>query len=136
MLLNGRTTRHRAGVVPDVVGMTQADAREAIEAEGLRFNFAGEEPNEEYEAGEAIRSEPVADAEVEPDSTVNVSSPTGAAEFGIPEVEGLTQDRARQLMEDRTSPSPGSSGGRRGVERDGPCAPIPPPASRHCPAIR
>ncbi len=120
MLLNGEDDPTiEPAVVPNVVGMTQADAREAIEAEGLRFNFAGEEPNEEYEAGEAIRSNPAADAEVEPDSTVNVTFSTGAAEFGIPEVEGLTQDRARQLLEDadltisRVEPEDAA-----GVERD------------------
>jgi len=89
-----------ASTVPDVTGMTQAEAADAIEAEGLVFNYAGEEPSEDLEAGRATRSEPAARAEVADGTTVNVWFSSGAAEFAIPSVANLPQEQAQQVLAD------------------------------------
>ncbi|NCD18683.1 MAG: Stk1 family PASTA domain-containing Ser/Thr kinase [Actinobacteria bacterium] len=100
LLLNQDEPLADTATVPNVVGMDQATAAATLRDADLRFNFAGEEPSEEYEAGQAIRSDPAADAEVEAGSTVDVTFSTGPEEFDIPDVEGLTQERARQVLED------------------------------------
>ncbi|MGM0385544.1 MAG: Stk1 family PASTA domain-containing Ser/Thr kinase [Actinomycetota bacterium] len=100
MLVNQEEPIADMAVVPDVVGMDQAAAAATLGDADLRFNFAGEETSEDYEAGEAIRSDPEADAEVETGSTVDVWFSSGAEEFEIPDVENLTQDQAQQRLDE------------------------------------
>jgi len=99
-LLNRGPADETLIAVPDVRGRTQAEAADLIEAEGLNFNYAGEEPSDTLDAGLATRSVPAALAEVPEGETIDVWFSSGAAEFTIPNVENLPQAQAQQLLTD------------------------------------
>lgn len=99
-MLMSRDTAAEPVLVPNVAGMDQAAAAAAITAEGLTFNFAGEEPSEQYAAGLATRTAPAAATEVEPGATIDVWFSSGGESFTIPSVENLTQGQAQQLLDE------------------------------------
>lgn len=84
--------------VPSVEGMTQAEAADAVEAEGLVFNLGGQEPSETVEADLATRSDPEAGQLVDGGSTVTVYFSSGRAEAEVPSVENMPQDQAIETL--------------------------------------
>jgi eukaryotic-like serine/threonine-protein kinase len=83
--------------VPDVVGLSEADAVDAIQGANLSEEVV-EEPSEEEE-GIVIAQEPGGGTELEEGDTVRIVVSTGP-EFEMPDVEGENADEAEQFLED------------------------------------
>ncbi len=83
--------------VPVLTDMNEAEARAALAEVELEMS-AQTEASETVDEGLAIRWEP--NDEAEPGSVVTVYFSAGPAAVVIPDVEGLTQARARQILAD------------------------------------
>ncbi|RJT80270.1 Stk1 family PASTA domain-containing Ser/Thr kinase [Arthrobacter cheniae] len=87
-------------VVPELVGMTEADATDAIVDVGL-IPSTDEEYNATVDAGSVISSDPSAGASVEPESRVNITVSQGPANVLLPDsLAGLTESSARDQLEE------------------------------------
>ncbi len=96
---NGRAPEIAAVVVPDLEGMTEADATDTIVDVGLTPS-TDEEYNASVEAGGVISSDPAAGISVEPGSRVNMTVSLGPANVVIPDtLAGLTESSARDELE-------------------------------------
>ena len=85
--------------VPDVVGLAEADARAALEAEGFVVTTS-EQVSDEIEAGLVIETNPSAGTEVAPETTVDMAISTGPEDVEVPEFIGMTQAEATELAEE------------------------------------
>lgn len=83
--------------VPDVTGMTQEAALQALRAEDLVGNLVPE-TNDEIEAGIVIRTDPAAEEPAEVGSIVTVYVSSGPAEVPVPPVVGQPLETARQMI--------------------------------------
>ncbi|KAA9087186.1 Stk1 family PASTA domain-containing Ser/Thr kinase [Microbacterium radiodurans] len=84
--------------VPDVRGLSFADAQIVLAAEGLVATEAGEN-SRDVEAGFAIRTDPGAGARLDRDEQVSVVISRGPAEVSIPQLAGQSEAAARELLE-------------------------------------
>ncbi|MDM7855068.1 Stk1 family PASTA domain-containing Ser/Thr kinase [Cellulomonas sp. MW4] len=94
---NKADTSHVA--VPDVVGLTEAQARTKIEQADLVFQRA-EAASDTVDAGKVIKTDPPADASAEKGSTVQVTVSTGAGTVTVPDVSGKSEEEATQALTD------------------------------------
>jgi serine/threonine-protein kinase len=85
-------------LVPDVVGMTEDAAREAIEGLDLEFQRLTEPST--VEVGLVTRTDPEADTEVDPDSAVQVWISSGPDAIVVPTMLNFTQDQAITALTD------------------------------------
>lgn len=85
--------------VPDVVGMQEAEARDALTAEGLTPQFT-QAASDEVEEGAVISTDPPAGTEVEPSSTVAVTVSAGPDAVAVPDLSGMTEDEAKAALEE------------------------------------
>ena len=84
--------------VPNVTGLTQSAALDRLQADG--FLVAVElEANDTVEPGIVIRTEPIAGAEAEVGSTIDVFVSSGSEEFPVPPVVGKTLEEAQTDIE-------------------------------------
>jgi beta-lactam-binding protein with PASTA domain/tRNA A-37 threonylcarbamoyl transferase component Bud32 len=87
-------------VVPELVGMTEADATDAIVDAGL-VPSSDEQYNATVEDGNVISSDPSGGASVDPDSRVNITVSQGPANIAVPDsLAGLTEASARDQLEE------------------------------------
>jgi len=91
-----------AGTIPDVTGMDEDDAREALRAAGFT-NVVTKDAGEDQEkitdiAGKIIATSPAADTSVDPESTVTLYRATGRSR--VPDVSStqMTEDEAVQVL--------------------------------------
>ncbi|WP_104181184.1 Stk1 family PASTA domain-containing Ser/Thr kinase [Arthrobacter sp. B0490] len=85
--------------VPDLVGLAEADATDAIVDAGL-VPSSDEEFNASVEEGDVIASDPAAGASVDRESRVNITVSLGPANVVLPEtLAGLTESSARDALE-------------------------------------
>lgn len=83
--------------VPDVTGMTEADARTALGTVGLTSNVAqANDPN--VPQGQVISSDPAAGATVDQGSAVTIMVSLGPGTVSVPKVIGLTKSDATALL--------------------------------------
>ena len=85
--------------VPDVVGLAEADAQAALEAEGFAVTTS-EQASDEIEAGLVIETNPSAGTEVAPETAVAMAVSTGPEDVEVPEFIGMTTDEATTLAEE------------------------------------
>ncbi|MDO4552172.1 MAG: Stk1 family PASTA domain-containing Ser/Thr kinase [Bacillota bacterium] len=85
--------------VPDLVSMTVEEAEEALAELGLELEVGRELNNNEYEEGQIISQDPVAEMMVREGYTVTVNVSLGPAADTIPEVVGKTRDDAVFILE-------------------------------------
>ena len=85
--------------VPDLVGMTEDEARAALEKAGLSYRSGGEETAEDAEPGQVVRTDPAAGDSVEPGSEVSVWLAPSQVE--VPDVSGLSQEDAERVLTER-----------------------------------
>jgi beta-lactam-binding protein with PASTA domain/tRNA A-37 threonylcarbamoyl transferase component Bud32 len=83
--------------VPDVVGMTEAEAREAITAADLKF-VAVTAPSLEVEPGRVISTDPEADTMVPPGTEVEVTISAGPESVQIPVMTNFTREQALDAL--------------------------------------
>ncbi|MDQ0736677.1 PASTA domain-containing protein [Arthrobacter agilis] len=85
--------------VPDLVGLTEADATDAIVDAGL-VPSTDEEYNASVDEGDVIESDPAAGASVDRESRVNITVSLGPANVVLPDtLAGLTEASARDALE-------------------------------------
>ncbi len=84
--------------VPDVVGMSQEDARSQIEDDQLGVEVF-EEYDAEVPAGEVISSTPIAGRNVPQDYLVRITVSKGVQQVEVPELEGRSEDSARSALD-------------------------------------
>lgn len=85
--------------VPNVIGSTQQDARAALSAAGLNVGEWTREAGDDAE-GLVTGQTPVPDTLVEEGTRVNLWISTGPPLVTVPELEGLTEAKAREALED------------------------------------
>jgi len=86
--------------VIDLTGLTIAEAKDLLNADGLGVRKAGTEASEDFEEGEIISQTPEAGDFVEPNTTIEVIISSGPAKIDIPNVKGLTESAAKDKLED------------------------------------
>jgi serine/threonine-protein kinase len=105
----------RPVAVPDVRGMTDSRAVQALTAKG--FEVAIEETfSKNVARGDAVGTDPAAGTDLQPGETIVLTVSLGPEFFDCPDFTGMSVDQARALAEDRgleltALPVPGSSGG-------------------------
>ena len=88
-----------AAPVPNVAGMSESDARSAIEGAGLKFVKGDDVASDTVDAGKAVSSDPGAGASVLLGGEVTVHFSSGSAMVEVPDVTGLSQSEARSSIE-------------------------------------
>ncbi len=84
--------------VPDVVNLAQAEAIEELQAEEFRVTMTTQ-GDDEVPVGFVIETDPVAGTQAELGSTVTLVVSTGPNDFPVPQLQGLTEQEARDLIE-------------------------------------
>jgi beta-lactam-binding protein with PASTA domain len=103
--------------VPSVDGMTEAQATTALEAQGLEVTIERENSGT-IEKGQAMRTEPSADSNAVPGSTVKLVVSLGVGEVTIPPVAGITSAQAIIILEELGLKAAVSSESHNTVEKD------------------
>jgi eukaryotic-like serine/threonine-protein kinase len=84
--------------VPNLLGLSEADARTNVEASELRLMVAGREPSPDVDEGVVLRQEPTAGARLDAGAVVRVTF--AAALPLVPEVRGRSIDEATSRLEE------------------------------------
>ena len=84
--------------VPDLKGLTAADAEKALAAQQLKGE-ASEAPNE-AKAGTVFAQDPAASTQIAQSSTVKYTVSSGPEAVSVPQVTGMTKEDAQQALED------------------------------------
>lgn len=85
--------------VPNVVGMTEADAEKALAEKNLVVD--SEAKYDDYvEAGKVISSDPIEGSEVEEGTHIKIYVSLGTENAEVPSVEGRSLDDARRILSD------------------------------------
>jgi serine/threonine-protein kinase len=85
--------------VPNVVGMSQAEARDKIEAAGLKVEIGESVASDKYNAGDVSFQSPAADKKVKEGSTVTIDI-VEIEEGAAPDVVGQNVDDAKIMIEE------------------------------------
>ena len=109
-----------AATVPDVSGMSEDDAKTAIEDLGLTFVKGDDVSSDTVDEGLAVSSDPGAGTSAVLGADVTVSFSSGSATVKVPDVTGMTQSEARKEIENANlawgdvtaEDSPGTQAGR------------------------
>ena len=117
-----------AATVPDVSGMSEDDAKTAIDDLGLTFVKGDDVSSDTVDEGLAVSSDPGAGTSAVLGADVTVSFSSGSATVKVPDVTGMTQSEARKEIENANlawgdvtaEDSPGTQAGR--VIRSSPAA--------------
>ena len=86
--------------VPDVVGESEDDARDALQAAGLTVGEVTEQESTEEEPGTVLEQDPAAGEEVERGDGVNLVVAAAPPEVEVPDVLDLTEEDAVAEIED------------------------------------
>ncbi|WP_434056271.1 Stk1 family PASTA domain-containing Ser/Thr kinase [Georgenia wangjunii] len=86
--------------VPPLEGMDQTEARQTVEDAELVFAIGEPEPSDTVEEGLFVSSAPAVGEEVETGETVTVRFSAGPDSVQVPDVEGMSQDQARDRLEE------------------------------------
>jgi serine/threonine-protein kinase len=84
--------------VPDVTGLTVAEARTGLHAEGLELGEQTPKADDKVPEGNIIDQSPESGTQVSDGGTVSVTVSTGADEAVVPSLVGLSLDEARQAL--------------------------------------
>ncbi|MDT0301078.1 Stk1 family PASTA domain-containing Ser/Thr kinase [Streptomonospora wellingtoniae] len=83
--------------MPDLVGQSAGDAREALEDQGFAEVVEQETESQDQPAGTVISTDPEAGADADREQPVTLSVSAG---FEVPQVEGMQQDQAETALQD------------------------------------
>jgi eukaryotic-like serine/threonine-protein kinase len=84
--------------VPNLIGMTEDAARDAIVESGLKVGDVSFEPSETAPDSEVTDQEPNRDQYVDPDTSVDIVVSSGLPMVDVPSLVGSTQDEARNRL--------------------------------------
>lgn len=96
-LLNARPPEIQKVAVPTVVGQAQADAEAQLKSAGLVAEVK-QIPSTDEQRGKVVETSPKAGTEVEKDSKVTLSVGSGPNTLKVPDVTGMTFDKAKQTL--------------------------------------
>ncbi len=85
--------------VPNVVDMTQEEARNALAKDGFTLGEIQEENSDTVEAGKVISQNPAAGGKAAKGSQVTIVLSKGAEEVSVPDIEGMTVEAAAAAAE-------------------------------------
>lgn len=88
--------------VPDLVGMTEDEAKAALSKKNLGYHRSGMETSDKYEKGVIIRQETDAKTKVAKNTQINVVVSSGKEEkmVMVPDVVGRSEDEAQKMLDD------------------------------------
>lgn len=86
-------------VVPGVMGLSEAEARQKLEAAGFDFKNAGDQPSADVKAGDVARQDPEESTKLAKGTSVSVWLSSGKGRVTVPNVVGMNQDAAVALIE-------------------------------------
>ncbi len=98
LMSNNRTAEPETVAVPGVVGQSQEQAIQTLEAADL-VPVPQQEPSDTVPSGQATRTDPAEGEDVEPGSDVNLFISTGPSEVTVPDVTDRTEAEAVRLLE-------------------------------------
>ena len=98
--ISGDGVDNNTVATPNFVGETKAVAEELAVNGDLKLTFK-EEPCEDQSKGKICDQDPKAGTEVDKDSTVNLTVSTGAPKVTVPDVQGLTYEKAKSQLEEK-----------------------------------
>ena len=89
--------------VPDVRGMTQDEAKEALKKKNLGIKVAKQETSDTYDKGQIISQDPTGDTKVDKNTEVKVVVSLGIEEetIQVPDVVGQDETTAQKMLEDK-----------------------------------
>lgn len=86
--------------VPNVVGMTQEQAKEALEKSGLKLGQVYEIESSDVEAGKVVKTNPISGSSRKKDFDVAIYLSKGHSKFEMPNYKGISYEQARaELIE-------------------------------------
>jgi len=83
-----------SGRVPDVRGLSVADAKTAIEAAGLKVGNVDTKPDDTLPAGQVVSTDPAIGTSAPKGQVIDITVSGGPALVKVPAVVGLTEDEA------------------------------------------
>ncbi|MGY3202876.1 Stk1 family PASTA domain-containing Ser/Thr kinase [Streptomyces sp. TE5632] len=86
--------------VPNFVGKTETEAEKLATNSDLVLKFTSE-PCEDQSKGKICEQDLEPDTEVKKESTVNLVVSTGAPKVAVPDVQGLSYEKAKSQLEDK-----------------------------------
>lgn len=89
--------------VPNVVSLTQADAKKAIHASGLQVGTITKKSSDTVPLGSVISQDPEGLTQAKPNSKVNLVISSGkeeAKDVAVPDLKGMTQAEAEKALKD------------------------------------
>lgn len=95
------TTNDAKVVVPNLLGMTEDEAKAALKKKNLGYSIAGREESDKYAAGEIMEQSEKANSKVEKNTEIKVVISTGKAKktVSVPDVRGMSEDDAQKTLE-------------------------------------
>ncbi|MFF4256323.1 Stk1 family PASTA domain-containing Ser/Thr kinase [Streptomyces sp. NPDC001663] len=87
--------------VPNLVSLSQSDAEKQLTNSDLKVGTVKKQPCEAQSTGTVCSQDPAKGTEVKKNSTVNLVVSTGAPKVTVPDVRGLTYDKAKSQLEDK-----------------------------------
>ncbi len=84
--------------VPNVIGMSEDEARDAIGDAGLSVDPPDFKPDEEADEGEVIDQDPNRDQYVDPGTSIHLTVSSGRPQVDVPFLVGSSQDEARNQL--------------------------------------
>jgi eukaryotic-like serine/threonine-protein kinase len=89
-----------SGEVPDLVGKTEKEAEDALEASGLQKGTVKREFSAAVPEGRVISQDPAAGDSVQRGTKINYSVSSGKQKVKVPNVKGRSESEARDLLEE------------------------------------
>ncbi|MCQ2507786.1 MAG: Stk1 family PASTA domain-containing Ser/Thr kinase [Dorea sp.] len=88
--------------VPDLLGMTEEEAKEELNKLGLGYHVKAREESDRYKKGQIMDQSIEAGTKVDKNTKVDVVVSTGLAdeEKKVPNVEGFKEDEAQKILQD------------------------------------
>ena len=93
-------TMGRYTVTPGVINLSEAQAREKVEAAGLEFTVGGRRFSETVAAGSVISTDPAAGSRILEEGTVTAVLSKGPERYEVPKLRGLTEDEAQEQLDE------------------------------------
>ncbi|MFH0916594.1 MAG: Stk1 family PASTA domain-containing Ser/Thr kinase [bacterium] len=85
-------------VVPGVIGLSEAEAKTKIEAEGFKFKNEGDQPSADAAVGNVVRQDPEEGTKLAKGEPVSIWLSSGKGKVTVPDVVGKTQVGAAQEL--------------------------------------
>lgn len=101
-ILYSRLTDPKEVLLPNIVGISEEEAKKELEEKGLNFEVASKEYNTQYAAGYIISQDPTysENYNVKEGATVKAIISMGIEEATVPKVIGMTEKDAIKALED------------------------------------